>query len=87
MDEMKADRHRLACAVRERKESRTVEVREEIDHDLGEMRTVEVATGRVLLRAPIRGEHAQLTLADARRSPDGNGEDDDDLEDDIKDYE
>lgn len=69
MDEMKADRHRLACAVRERKESRTVEVREEIDHDLGEMRTVEVATGRILTRAPIRGEHAQLTLADVKKPP------------------
>jgi hypothetical protein len=69
MDEMKGERHRLACAVRERKESRTVEVQEYVDHDLGEVRTVEVATGRVLARSAIRGEHAQLTLADAIRSP------------------
>ena len=75
MDEMKADRHRLACAVRERKESRTVEVREEIDHDLGEMRTVEVATGRILTRAPIRGEHAPLTLADVKKPPTGGDAD------------
>lgn len=74
LDEMKADRHRLALAVRERKESRTVEVRKEIDHDLGEVRTIDTATGRVLTREPIRGELTQLTIADALRRPSARGE-------------
>lgn len=75
LDDMKGDRHRLALAVRERKETRTVEVRKEIDHDLGEVRTIDTASGRILTREPIRGDLVQLTIADALAKAPARGED------------